>query len=293
MRKRVVGFVSATVLAVLGVVLLVNYVRGAEDRALEGEEVVDVLVVADHIGAGTEADTIADNIRTEQVPQKVRVDDAVTDLDELEGLVASVDLLAGEQLTRSRFVVATALTGFETSGISPEEGQLEVTIELEPQRILGGDLSADGETRVAVIASFDSFTVDVPELPDGSEPIIELDGQLFAGGNSPDSTAIILHKVLVTNVQAGEFPDDAQVDQDGRAEAPDANWMVTLSLSTPDVERLVFAQEHGRIWLAKEGEDVLEEGSRVWTRANVYQIPSALGADDGGGANVNVTVDGQ
>ncbi|MGI9603764.1 MAG: SAF domain-containing protein, partial [Acidimicrobiales bacterium] len=194
MRKRVLGFVAAIVLAIIGVGLLVTFVQSAEDRALEGEEVTDVLVVSRTIGAGTSSDVIGDDITLERVPAKVRVDDAVDDLSELEGLVASVELLPGEQLTRSRFVIPSALSAFETSQIEPEEGHLEVTVAVSPERVLGGNLTADGKTRVAVVASFEPFDIDAPDLPDGTEPVIELDGELFSGRQSPNTSHIILHK---------------------------------------------------------------------------------------------------
>lgn len=44
MRKRIVGFVAALLLALVGTTLLVSFVAGAEDRALAGEEIVEVFV---------------------------------------------------------------------------------------------------------------------------------------------------------------------------------------------------------------------------------------------------------
>ncbi|MEZ5343265.1 MAG: SAF domain-containing protein [Acidimicrobiales bacterium] len=113
MSRRVLGFVGALLLAIVGIGLLLAYVSSAEDRALEGEELVEVFVVADAIGQGTSASEIGDRVRLEQVPKKLRIDDAVVSLDEIDGLVSSIDLRPGEQITRSRFVLAQSLTGFE------------------------------------------------------------------------------------------------------------------------------------------------------------------------------------
>ncbi|MGI9602830.1 MAG: hypothetical protein ACR2QE_13175, partial [Acidimicrobiales bacterium] len=119
---------------------------------------------------------------------------------------------------------------------------------------------------------FEPFDIDAPDLPDGTEPVIELDGELFSGRQSPNTSHIILHKALVTNVQPGELPDEGQVDEDGLPLAPTETWLVSLSLDAPSVERLVFAKEHGTIWLAREGDGVPEEGTRVWSRASIHQF---------------------
>src|SRR5262249_50680540 len=102
-RRRVLGIVVAVALAVVGTLALVAYVNGAEDRALAGERVVDVYVVTQPITAGTASDELTGKVKREQVPAKVQASGAVTKLSDINGSVASVDLVAGEQLLKSRF----------------------------------------------------------------------------------------------------------------------------------------------------------------------------------------------
>ena len=47
--------------------------------------------------------------------------------------------------------------------------------------------------------------------------------------------------------------------------------MVTLALSGPDAEKLVFGAEHGTVWLSKEGAEVPADGTRIVTEGNVYE----------------------
>ena len=103
MRRRLLAASAALVLALVGTVVLVAYVRGADARALAGVQTVDVLVVAQPVPAGTAAAELAGLVRAEQVPVKAAVPGRVADLADLAGQVATVDLQPGEQLLAARF----------------------------------------------------------------------------------------------------------------------------------------------------------------------------------------------
>ena len=107
--RRAIGILGAVAVAALGILLLVGYVRGAEDRALAGEELADVLVVDLPIAQGTPASNLTPFVRLEQVPMKVRAEGGIADLATLVDLVAATDLFPGEQLVASRFVTAESL----------------------------------------------------------------------------------------------------------------------------------------------------------------------------------------
>jgi pilus assembly protein CpaB len=278
MNKKVLGVIGAFVLALVGTMLLVSYVSRAEDRALAGEELVEVYVVSESVGAGTPAAELTDALTVEKVPDKVRASSAVTDLADLEGLVTSVDLDPGEPLLNTRFVAPQA---FETrpKGVAAPAGMVEVTVALAAERAVGG-LVAPGQT-VAVLSSFEPFDVD--------PGVVEVDGEAIAlpveissqtAVETPNTSHLILHKVLVTSVQidpnqggritTGNDDDD---DETGPAEAPGGELLVTLAVTPADAERLVFTAEFGSVWLAAESADVPEDGTTVQTRGSVY-IPT-------------------
>ena len=106
--RRLIAIIVALALAGAGTFFLVAYVRGAEDRALAGEVVVDVLVADAEIAAGTPAEELAGRVRAERVPAKVAAAGAVADLSALEGRVAAIALLPGEQLVEDRFLTLDA-----------------------------------------------------------------------------------------------------------------------------------------------------------------------------------------
>jgi pilus assembly protein CpaB len=296
-RRKLLGVIGAIVMAGIGTGLLIAYVNNAEDRALEGEEIVEVFTVVGRIDPGTPAADIESDVTIEQVPQKVRADDAVGDLTEIEGLVAEIELRPGEQLLKSRFIdpIAFQREAGRVTDIPP--GLQEVTVRLSPARAAGGRL-LPGDT-VGVFASFGPFQIssEVPvELDDGT--IIPPDG------STPNTTHLFLHKVLVTNVQLGELPEveereglGDEEDQEVRL-APSDSILVTLAVDTFAAEQLVFTAEFGSVWLSLEPGNAVEEPSIIQNRGTVYfdreelflgiEIPS-LG--DGGDADDNTEED--
>lgn len=276
--RRAIGIIGAVAVAALGTLLLVGYVRGAEARALAGEELVQVLVVEKPIAQGTPASALTPFVRLEQVPTKVRAEDGVAYLATLLDLVASTDLLPGEQIIASRFVAAETLE--EHDRIEAPPNSMEVTISISPERALGGQL-IPGDF-VAVIASFAPFDLNTFEPSElGPDEIID-PNEIFLGSSggdetsavkSPTSTSLILHKVLVTAVQLEQLPRAAAEDLPaGSPElAPTGNLLITLAAPTNAVERIVFTAEHGFIWLAAEGADVLDLPTKIQTRGTVYR----------------------
>lgn len=266
MKRRVLGVVLALGLAAMGAFLLVSYVRGAEERALAGQEVTEVFVVAQPVSQGTPAANLAGSVRTELVPRKVKVADSVTSLDELEGLVASVALVPGEQVLRSRFVAPAELEVRPQVDVPGD--LLQVTVSLSPERAVGGQVRP-GDT-VAVIASFTLPTEQEQEIPEGEEP-----EESESAAAPAATTHLILHKVLVANVQVERLPQSPEEAPEDASYVPDlaptGNLLITLAIEAPSVERLVFTAEHGSVWLALEPEGAPETGTRIQSPATIYQ----------------------
>jgi pilus assembly protein CpaB len=239
MRRRLLAASAALVLFVLGTVVLLAYVRGADARALAGAQPVRVLVVDQLIPAGTPGDGLAEFVRTEIVPAKAAVPGRVTDLADLTGLVASTDLEPGEQLLAGRFENPHDLRVPGT--VAVPEGLQEVSILLEPQRAVGGRLAA-GDT-VGVYLS------------------------------QGDQTHVVLHFVLVTQVQGAPAAPAATTEtgvDPAASTAPASSLMVTLAVDSQDAESVVFGAEHGTLWLSLEPEGAATDGTRVVQPDNIY-----------------------
>jgi pilus assembly protein CpaB len=256
-RRRLLGLVASIVLAAFGTFVLVGYVQSAHDTAEAGPAMAKVLVVTKAIPRGTKASDLGDKVKLTDVPASSKVHDAVSDLDALTGKVASTELLPGEQVLADRFRTPEVL-GRE--GVP--KGLLEVTVSLTPDRAVGGTVRA-GDT-VAVISSFEPFDLSAGgDVPAGTPK------------KTPNSTQIILHKVLVTNVQMAEVPKDTKSSDstdaaDDKPEtAPKGALLVTLALDATSVQRVVFTAEYGHLWLSAEPSDAPDGQTRVETIGSV------------------------
>lgn len=242
MRRRILAALAALVLLLVGTVVLLSWVRGAEARAFAGVRTTEVLVADRLIPEGTPAAELTALVRTEVLPEKAVLAGRVTDLGDLAGQVATVDLQPGEQLLGARFAdpADVGVPGV----VAVPAGLQEVSVQLEPQRAIGGRLAAGDYVGV----------------------VVSLDGR----------TRALLHRVLVTQVQGAPAP--ARPDAAGGAEtassgaaAPTASLMVTFAVSAAQAEAVVFGAEHGTVWLSLEPEGARTGGTDVLTGDNVYE----------------------
>jgi pilus assembly protein CpaB len=246
MRRLLAAF-AALLLLVVGTVVLLAYVNGADARALAGVRTVHVLVADQLIPEGTAGDQLDALVRTEIVPAKTAVTGRVPDLASLTGRVATVDILPGEQLLAGRFAKPGDLHAPGT--VDVPAGLQEVSVLLEPQRAVGGRLTA-GDTVGVVVSETDQ--------------------------NGVPATHAVLHKVLVTQVQGAPAPVDPAAAKEDPATAssgtaaPSASLMITLAVSAAQAEAVVFGIEHGTIWLSLEPDGAQTGGTDVVTPDTIY-----------------------
>ena len=251
MRRRLLAALAALVLLSAGTVVLLAYVRGADARALAGVQTVEVLVADQVIPEGTPAEQLTTLVRTETLPRKAAVDGRVTDLDELDGLVAGVDLQPGEQLLRSRFGEVDAAG--EEGTVPVPAGLQEVTVLLEPQRAVGGRVVA-GDT-VGVVVS-------------------------IGDGKPTGETGAVIHKVLITRVQGAPLAADPEAeaatgDETATASSgsavPVQSLLITLAVSASQAEAVVYGMEHGSVWLSLENDQAKTGGTGTLDAGTIYK----------------------
>ncbi len=247
MNRRILAAVLALGLAIVGTVVLVSYVRGADARALEGAETTSVLVVTRPVPEGTPATELSGSVRLDLVPTKVSATGSVRDLADLGDRVATVALQPGEQVLASRFADKSALLPPGTVEVPP--GDQEVSVLLEPQRAVGGRLAAGDEIGVYV-----------------SQKDTEGSGQ----------THSVLHGVLVTRVQGAPSATDSSEGNVKTASAggaaPTSSLLVTMALTAKEAELVVYGMEHGSVWLSRQPEGADNSGTQVIDGSKVYEV---------------------
>lgn len=242
MNKRLLGIVGAIVLGILGALIVITYVQGADQRAIAAAQPVSVLVVQQPVPAGVPVDELAKSVAPKDIPQSALAQGAVVNLADVAGKVTAVGLVPGQQLLASLMADPAAQ---KTSGKVPvPSGLQEVSVLLDSKRALG-DYLAPGDT-VGVFITFDN----------GPKP----------GGNVTNQT---LHKVLVTAIQGAAVPDPTK---DASASPVAAGpLMVTLATDAPGAAKIVYGSEFGRIWLSKEPKTASEQGSGPMTIDGIYK----------------------
>lgn len=147
MNKRVFAAIAAGVLALLGVLVLMMYAQGADDRAFEGAKLVPVVRLTQDVKIGTTAADLAASTEVVKLPDESVPDGAVTSLDQVKGLSTNASVQAGEVLLKSRMGKAGDK---DRAGGSVPAGFQEVTIALDAERSVGGSVKAGDTVGVVV-----------------------------------------------------------------------------------------------------------------------------------------------
>lgn len=251
MKRRIIAASVAILVALVSGVLVLSYVKSADQRAMAGMRTETVLVVVAPVPKGTSGEALGKSVGLRELPATAVVPGALSSESSLKGKVSTTELQVGEQLLASRFA-APAVAKSETTPVP--KGFSEVSILLDPERAVGSNLTPGD--RVGVFIS----------LGDGADKA---------------TTHLTLNQVLVTRIQ-GVTADQAAQSSDsssssGNQQAPSSHpvpqgsLMVTLAVSANDAEQVVFAAEYGNIWLSLENKNSTNSDTRLVTGKNDQQ----------------------
>jgi pilus assembly protein CpaB len=135
MDRRKALLLVAAVIAAVGTLLVFLYVRGADTRADQRYDAVQVLRVVKPIAAGetVEAAQSAGKIESGSVSKKDLLPDALTGTEPIAGKVAVTNIYPGEQLVSTKFGATAA-----GSGLSIPKGKIAISVnQSDPSRVAG------------------------------------------------------------------------------------------------------------------------------------------------------------
>lgn len=239
MDRRKALLAAAAVVAVLGTLLVVVYVHGANARAADKYQSVKVLKVVKQINQGQ---SVADAqkagaIALGDVAQNSLLSGALTDLSSISKDVALTTLYPGEQVISDKF------------GSSANSTVLPI-----PDGMIAISVSLTDTTKVA------SF------VNPGNSVAIFVNG---SGGGAASFSRLLLPKVEVIGV-GSTSASPSQATNPAQGSASVAATVLTLAVSQQDAEKIWFAQSIGSLSLGLlNGQSQVTPGPGV-TASNLF-----------------------
>lgn len=266
--RKMVGILAAVVLGVVGVVLLSSYVQSARDEIREDEELLQVYVVSEGVAAGASVEEVIARSTLSEVPVRLVAEGAVDSLDDVPGSrITDAAMFPGEQVIVDRFVEP-----FQAVAADVPPGRQELTLRLDPERAVGGVISPG--SKVGIVVSLDRD--EAAAAPEGSTDATSEGEQQSTAQPAGQMTSLVLQNVLVTNLQYTSPEDSAQAMLVAAAGSEEVTFtataplLVTLALTSAQVEQVVFAAEFGTVYLTLEGQDVDEADASILAGLDVF-----------------------
>ncbi|NNM46334.1 Flp pilus assembly protein CpaB [Knoellia koreensis] len=247
MGRRIIAIFAAALIALVGVVAVFLYARGADSRAVAANQPTTVYVSTAMVPTST---TLKDAVRSglivrTQVPAKAAPVGVLTNVDtKNENLLALTDIAPGEYLQASRF--GTTPTG--AKAIEVPQGMIAISVSLSDPAHVGSFVTPGSR-----IAIYDTY--QIKSIGDDSKS-----KALNAAGIS--GTSMIMDDVLVIGMGDAALTPGAPVATVADSEAkPAANtgapaFLVTVAVKPQDSVKLVHAIQKGNLYAGLRSSDL-------------------------------------
>ena len=245
MKRPIIPILVAVGLALLAGVLVFWYANSAEERALDEQAAVSVLVTTGDVLKGTTLSAAADAglIESTQVSDKLAPATAIASIDGATGsLVATSDIPAGQILLSSSFGSEVVVP----AGVEIPSGLMALSVTLgDPQKV--GSFLRPG----SYIAVFDTMTTTSPENPNAQPEV---------------RTRLLLDRVQVLAI-------GAVTAESGDGVGPEdwSNTLVTVAVDQTQAEKLVHGVQTGALYLALLSDDTTLKPSEGVTNQTVFE----------------------
>lgn len=223
MDRRRLLLVVAAVIAALGVALVFVYARGAETRAADKFDTVEVLTASQKIEPGESLDEALEGgkVQLTNVARAQLLEGADDDSEPLRDKVALTTIYPGEQLIPLKF---GAVEDAEAASVLPiPEGKIAISVLVKDDGRVGRFIKTGAE--VSVIAT----------IIDGNEPLL---------------TRMLLPRVTVLADGLKTFVPDGETSGEVEGNDQEIQRLVTLALNQKEAEKVRFAEKDGELTIA-------------------------------------------
>ena len=258
MGRRIVAIFAAALVALVGVVAVLLYARGADARAVASQQPSPVYVVQSVVPAGTTLKDAVQNgliVKTSVAAKGVPAG-ALTAVDGGNGgLFAVSDIQPGEYVLANRFGVKPV----GTKAIEVPAGQVAVSISLaDPARV--GTFVTPG-SHVVLFDTFDPPTKSSATSGDSS-------GTAAAATGS--QTRVLLDDVLVIAMGEASLTPAPAPKEGEEQTAPTPGALLTVAVTPADATRLVHGIQTGSLYAALRGTDAKVDLGKVVSSASLF-----------------------
>lgn len=267
MNRRLGLIALAVMLALVGTTAVFLYAQGADDRAVEGLKTTPVLIVNKAIPTGTSWSAVVkgDYVSEEKVPAKSAPSGALTNLEANvpDGQVAAADIKPGQLIVRAMFGEKAPATGV----LNIPDRKQAITISLTANAEVSGFVRNGSE--VAVYATFEITGKDAKDAR-------------AVSGDKAFASKLLLPRVpvIAVNQAPPSSVSGADDDKEGTLGAQRSDEvLVTLAVDQEAAERIVLAQEIGKLYLTllTNSSVTKDEGGRI--NIGIFKL-SPLGTFD-------------
>lgn len=234
MARRSTLLIVAVLIAALGTAMIVLYVRGIDDRATQGQELVEVLTATAVIEAGetVTAAQEAGKFEAKQVRRDDMVSGALDSTEPIADLVALGTVYPGEQIISDRFGTIGSIENL----VIPDD-KMAISIELTDFERVAGFVNPGSE-----VAIFGSAASPIRRLPDGTEQTL------------PAVTRIVLTRVPVIGVGTTSVTSTTITTGEGEQVTEAVpRTILTVAVTQEEAEKLVLADRTTELTFALLG----------------------------------------
>ena len=219
MDRRKLLLVVAVIVALLGAGLVFVYAKGADSRAADQYDSVEVLVATGTIATGESIEDAAANakIGKQRLPRTAVLPSALTTTDQLNGQAANTVIYPGEQIVPEKF------GGVGEASILPiPDGKVAVSVQLSDAARVAGFVQA------------------------GSEVSIWLTGTLPDDEDQEKFTRLVLPRVQVLAAGSTSLVSTTTSEEDGGTSTEQLpKQLLTLAVDQEEAEKVQFAASIG------------------------------------------------